>query len=35
MCDARDVMGYDKRKPELSDAPLHMNMKQDTTSIEK
>ena len=33
MGDASDVIGYDKRRPELSNAPLHM--KQDTTSIEK
>ena len=30
--DASDVMGYDSRTPELSNAPLHM--KQDTNSIE-
>jgi len=33
MCDANDVMGYERRTPELYNAPLHM--KQDTSSIEK
>jgi len=31
MVDNSDIMGYDRRTPELSNAPLHM--KQDTTSI--
>ena len=30
MCDASDIVEYDRRTPELSIAPLHM--KQDTTS---
>tara|TARA_B110000090_G_scaffold139633_1_gene153529 strand:- start:2 stop:124 length:123 start_codon:yes stop_codon:yes gene_type:complete len=33
MGDASDVLGYVRRTPELSNAPLHM--KQDTDSIEK
>ena len=33
ICDASDVIKYDKRTPELSNAPLHM--KQDSTSTEK
>ena len=33
MSDDSDVMGYDRTKSELSNAPFHM--KQDTTSIEK
>jgi len=32
MCDASDVVGHDRRTPELSNAPLYM--KQDTISIE-
>jgi len=32
ICYASDVIEYDRRNPELSDAPLHI--KQDTTSIE-
>jgi len=32
ICDAIAIKGYDRRKPELSSAPLQM--KQDTTSIE-
>ena len=33
ICYASDiVMGYDRRRSELSNAPLHMN--QDTTSIQ-
>jgi len=30
---ASDIKGYDRRRPELSGAPLHM--KQDTASIEQ
>ena len=33
MCDASDIMGYDRRAPELSNAPLHI--KQDNNSIEQ
>jgi len=33
ICYASDIMGYDGRTQELSNAPLHM--KQDTTSIDK
>ena len=33
ICYASDVIEYNRRKPGLSNAPLHMN--QDTTSIEK
>tara|TARA_B110000090_G_scaffold189379_1_gene220349 strand:- start:196 stop:375 length:180 start_codon:yes stop_codon:yes gene_type:complete len=29
-----DVKRYDRRMSELSNAPLHMNMKQDTNGIE-
>ena len=32
MRDASDVMGYDERTSELSNAPLHME--EDTTNIE-
>jgi len=32
MGDASDIKGYDRRRSELSNEPLHM--KQDTTSIE-
>ena len=32
MCDASDIMRYDRRTPEPYNAALHM--KQDTTSIE-
>ena len=33
ICCASDVITYDRRTPELSNAPLHM--KQDANSIEK
>ena len=33
ICDASDVVGYDRRTPELSNAVLRM--KQDITGIEK
>ena len=33
MCDASDIMRYDRRTPEPYNAALHM--KQDTTSIEQ
>ena len=33
ICYASDIMEYDRRTSELSDAPLHM--KQDTNSIEQ
>jgi hypothetical protein len=26
MCDANDSTGYDRRNPELSNAPLHTNL---------
>ena len=32
ICYASDIMGYDRKTPELSNAPLHMT--QDTTRIE-
>jgi len=32
ICDDGDVIGRDRRRSELSNAPLHM--KQDTTSLE-
>tara|TARA_B110000090_G_C13093893_1_gene335886 strand:+ start:121 stop:288 length:168 start_codon:yes stop_codon:yes gene_type:complete len=32
-CDASDIIGYDRRRPELSNVALHN--KQNTTSIEK
>ena len=32
MCDASDVIGYDRRTPELSNAPLHI--KRNISSIE-
>ena len=33
ICYASDVIEYDRRTPELSNAPLHMT--KDTTNIEK
>ena len=33
MCDDSDVIKYDRRTPELSNAPLHME--QETDNIEK
>ena len=33
VCDASDVIEYDRKTPELSNAPLYM--KQDSTSIEQ
>jgi len=32
ICDVSDVMKYDRRKSELSSAPIHMKL--DTTNIE-
>jgi len=32
MCDAIETIGYDRRTPELSNAPFHM--KQEVSSIE-